>query len=293
MPSSERIFMALFTNQAQLTYGNVVTNSNIAVGEILEALSISKTATGDTYGQNDTVTYVINIVNSGNSALNNLIVSDDLGAYSFDATTLVPLDYVENSARYFVNGVLQPSIAVSSAGTNLVFSGINIPANSNASIVYETSVNEFAPLDATGAITNTATVSGNGITPVDASETINALIAPLLTITKSINPTVVAPNGNVTYSFLIENRGNTEITAVDNAQITDLFNPILSNISVTYNGVAWTEGVNYTYNEATGEFATIPGQVVVGAATYTQDPTTGAWILIPAASILTVSGTIG
>lgn len=285
--------MALFTNQAQLTYGNVVTNSNIAVGEILEALSISKTATGDTYGQNDTVTYVINIVNSGNSALNNLIVSDDLGAYSFDATTLVPLDYVENSARYFVNGVLQPSIAVSSAGTNLVFSGINIPANSNASIVYETSVNEFAPLDATGAITNTATVSGNGITPVDASETINALIAPLLTITKSINPTVVAPNGNVTYSFLIENRGNTEITAVDNAQITDLFNPILSNISVTYNGVAWTEGVNYTYNEATGEFATIPGQVVVGAATYTQDPTTGAWILIPAASILTVSGTIG
>ena len=36
--------MAQFTNQAQLRYGNSVTNSNIAVGEILEVLSISKTA---------------------------------------------------------------------------------------------------------------------------------------------------------------------------------------------------------------------------------------------------------
>ena len=31
--------MARFTNQAQLRYGNAVTNSNIAVGEILEVLS--------------------------------------------------------------------------------------------------------------------------------------------------------------------------------------------------------------------------------------------------------------
>ena len=29
--------MARFTNQAQLKYGNAVTNSNIAVGEILDA----------------------------------------------------------------------------------------------------------------------------------------------------------------------------------------------------------------------------------------------------------------
>lgn len=34
--------MARFTNQAQLRYGNAVTNSNIAVGEILEVLSAKK-----------------------------------------------------------------------------------------------------------------------------------------------------------------------------------------------------------------------------------------------------------
>ena len=36
--------MAQFTNQAQLRYGNSIANSNIAVGELLEVLSASKTA---------------------------------------------------------------------------------------------------------------------------------------------------------------------------------------------------------------------------------------------------------
>ena len=35
--------MARFTNQAQLRYGNAVANSNIAVGEIMEVLSATKT----------------------------------------------------------------------------------------------------------------------------------------------------------------------------------------------------------------------------------------------------------
>ena len=50
--------MARFTNQAQLRYGNNVANSNIAVGEILEVLSATKTAVKNTYNQNDTITYV-------------------------------------------------------------------------------------------------------------------------------------------------------------------------------------------------------------------------------------------
>lgn len=285
--------MAQFTNQAQLSYGNVVTNSNIAVGEILEAVSISKTAIGETYGQNDTVTYVINIINSGCSALNNLTVSDDLGVYPFDSSSLTPLSYVDGSARYFVNGVLQGDISVSSSGTALVFSGINVPTGANASIVYEVEINDFAPLGPDGSITNTATVSGSGITPVDASETISASISPIVSITKSISPVPVCPNGMVTYTFLIENRGNTEITSVDNAQITDLFNPVLSDISVTFNGVAWTEGTNYNYNEATGEFSTVPGQVTLGAASYAQDPVSGVWTLTPATSTLIITGTIG
>ena len=43
--------MARFTNQAQLRYGNNVANSNIAVGEILEVLSATKTAVNNLCGE--------------------------------------------------------------------------------------------------------------------------------------------------------------------------------------------------------------------------------------------------
>ena len=85
--------MAIFTNQAQLRYGNAVANSNVAVGEILEVLAATKTAVRKTYGQNDRVTYVVSIVNSGNTAMTGLTVADDLGAYAFGTDTLVPLTY--------------------------------------------------------------------------------------------------------------------------------------------------------------------------------------------------------
>ena len=92
--------MARFTNQAlKLRYGNNVANSNIAVGEILEVLSATKTAVKNTYNQNDTITYVVSIVNSGNTAINGLTLSDNLGAYTFNTNTLVPLTYVNNTAR--------------------------------------------------------------------------------------------------------------------------------------------------------------------------------------------------
>lgn len=94
--------MAQFTNQAQLRYGNSIANSNIAVGELLEVLSASKTAVRKTYGQNDTVTYIITIVNSGTTAFNGLTVTDNLGAYTFGTETLTPLTYMADSVKYYV-----------------------------------------------------------------------------------------------------------------------------------------------------------------------------------------------
>ena len=61
---------------------------------------------------------------------------------------------------------------------------------------------------------------------------------------------------------------------------------------VTFNDTVWTENVNYTYAETTGVFETVPGQITVPAAIYTQDPATGEWIVEPGVSVLTVTGTI-
>lgn len=283
--------MAQFTNQAQLRYGNSVANSNIAVGELLEVLSASKTAVRETYGQNDTVTYVITIVNAGATALGGITITDNLGAYSFGEGTLVPLTYIADTVKYYVNGVLQTAPAVT--GTpSLVISGLTVPANGDITVVYEAEVNALAPMDATGTITNTAVVSGSGITPITVTETIRTESEPILTITKSVSPVPVTENGTLTYTFLIQNAGSAPADATTGAVITDTFNPRLSNLAVTFNGTAWTETTNYTYDETTGEFATIVGQITVPAATYTQDPETGVWVANPGVSTLVVKGTI-
>lgn len=283
--------MARFTNQAQLRYGNSVANSNIAVGEILEVLSATKTAVRSTYGQNDTITYIISIVNSGTTAFNNITLTDNLGAYAFDTTTVTPLTYVEGTVKYYVNGVVQTAPAVT-AGPPLVITGINIPAGGNATIIYEAEVNQYAPLATNATITNTAVISGGGVTPITVTETVTSENEPILIITKSVSPVPVTENGTLTYTFLIQNIGNAAADAATNVVVTDTFDPILTNLTATFNGTAWTAGTNYTYDETTGAFASVAGQITVPAATYAQDPTTGAWIVNPGVSTLVITGTV-
>ena len=286
------ISLAQFTNQAQLAYNDSVINSNIAVGEILEVLSVTKTAVGDEYGADSNLTYVISVVNSGATPFNALTVTDNLGSYTFGASTLVPLTYNEGTVNYYINGILQPAPAVTASGTDLVFSGISVPAGGNATIVYEVNTNRYAPLATGSEITNTATLSGGGITPVAAEETVTAVSEPELSVTKSVSPVPVAENGTLTYTFVIQNTGNTAATAADLAVITDTFNPVLSNLAVTFNGSTWTEPAEYTYDETTGVFSSVAGVITVPAATFTQDPATGAWITTPGVSTLTITGTV-
>ena len=285
--------MAQYTNQAQLSYKNTVLNSNVAVGEILEVLSAPKTAVRDRYSRNDDVTYVISIVNSGTTAFTGLTVSDNLGAYEFNGGTLYPLEYAEGSVRVYINGVLQTAPPTVTSLQPLVFSGLSLPANSNMTIIYEAVTTRFAPLSAAGTITNTATISGDGAgSPVTATATVTAKAEPDLTINKSIEPAVVTENGTVTYTFTIQNYGNTATAAADNVSVTDTFDPVLSNLSVAFNGTAWTEGTEYTYNAGTGLFTTVPGQITIPAATYAQDAETGIWSITPGTGILTVRGTL-
>ena len=204
---------------------------------------------------------------------------------------LTPLTYVADTVNYYVNGVLQPKPAVT-AGPPLVVSGLNIPAGGNILLVYETKLNEYAPLAEEAEIKNTASISGAGLTSVVVEETVQEVGKPVLTITKSVSPVPVTENGTLTYTFLIQNNGNTAAEEATAAIITDEFDPILKNLTVSFNGTAWTEGVDYTYDETTGSFATIAGKVTVPAALYVQDPLTDIWITSPGISTLIVTGTV-
>ena len=195
------------------------------------------------------------------------------------------------TVKYYVNGVLQPS-AVVTAGPPLVVSGITVPAGGSVTVAYEAAVNEFAPLDTTSVINNTAIVAGTGITPITAEEEITVESTPVLTITKSVSPVPVTENGTLTYTFLIQNSGNVAADASTGVVVTDVFDPVLSNISVTFNQTAWSSPANYSYNETTGAFATNSGQITVPAATFTRDEVTGVWNISPGISTLVVTGTI-
>ena len=128
---------------------------------------------------------------------------------------------------------------------------------------------------------------------VTAAATINAASEPCLSISKALTPASVPQNGQLTYTFLIENYGNEAAEETDAAIVAYVFNPILQNIlSVTFNGTAWTAGTDYTYDATTGRFATVAGRVTVPAATYTQDAATGVWTTAPGSSTLTVTGTL-
>jgi uncharacterized repeat protein (TIGR01451 family) len=252
----------------------------------------TKTAVEGTYTPGQTVTYVVTLRNTGTAALTGLTVTDDLGGYNFGGTTVYPLTYEAGTIAQFTNGVPQAAPAVV-AGPPMVISGITVPAGGDVVLVYQAQANEYADPAVGGTIDNTVTVTGDGLSaPVTATETVTAETQPVLTISKSITPAQVVDNDRVTYTFVIQNTGNQAVVATDNAAITDTFDPILTALVVTFDGVAWTQGVQYNYDETTGLFTTVPGQILVPAATYVQDPVTGAYTATPGIATLVVTGTI-
>ena len=284
--------MLTFTNQAALSYRNRVRYSNLTTGQIADALTVSKEPLTGTYGPEDDVTYVVRLANNGTASITDLTLTDDLGGYAFNGTTLYPLAYVADSLHFFVNGAEQPVPAVT-PGAPLVISGVSVPAGGNALLVYEAAVTDFASPAEDGTITNTISATGAGLTaPVTASATVSAENGPELTITKALSPETVGADRQVTYTFTIQNEGNAATAAEDDVTVSDTFDPLLTNLTVTLDGVPLAQDGNYTYDEGTGAFATVPGAITVPAATYTQDATTGVYTAEPGETVVTVTGTI-
>ena len=285
--------MALFYNQATLTHGGGTTVSNTTVGELLAGVTLDKTALSTDYTRYDSLCYLVTLTNTGTTAYNGLTLTDTLGAFTPEGgtTAVVPLSYITGSLLYYIDGVAAASPTVT-VGTDLTVSGINVPAGSTATLIYEVRVNEYAPLAAGSTIINRASVTGAQITePTADTSTVPVRASTDLTIAKALCPPTVAPDGTLSYTFIVQNTGN---TAQDDGTlvISDTFTPALQGLTVTLNGEPLAEGTGYTYNTATGAFSTVAGAVSVPAATYTTDPATGVISVIPGVTVLTVSGTV-
>ena len=283
--------MATFTNQATLIFNGQSTSSNVTTGELASGLTLTKTSISRDYGRDDHVAYIVTIA-STLGAITGATLTDDLGSYTVGTNTVTPFDYVEGSLLYYVNGVLTEG-PTAGGGPPLTVTGIDIPAGANVQIIYEAATNEYTPHMTGASVTNTATLVGTGvIDPLSDTAVVTARDEVSLTIAKAMCPTTVAEDGTLNYTFIIQNTGNTAVAATDDLIVTDTFNPILNPITMTLDGVALAEGVQYTYDETTGEFATLPGALTVPAAQYTQDPLSGVYSTIPGVAVLTVSGTV-
>lgn len=285
--------MATFYNQARLTLDGRAVSSNQTEGEIVSRVTLTKIPLSTDYGPGDNIVYAIQLTNGDTVDKQNITITDNLGEFTPPGLeAVVPLNYVPDSVRYFVNGVLATTPDVN-AGTNLVISGINIPAGGNVLIIYEVQANEYAPMGENASITNRVEANG-GTLCEELADTANVPTRnePILSIAKAVCPETVSCGDPITYTFIIQNTGNVPVVATDNLIVSDIFVPPLTDITVTLNGEELTENIGYSYNELTGEFTTLDGAIPVPAATFTRDSETGIININPGVAVLTVTGQI-
>lgn len=100
--------MATFTNQALLTLSGNTVASNVASGELLDVLSLSKTAVGNSYNADGDITYIVTLTNTGTAAVSGITLTDNLGAYtSGQCGFYIQAAYKANSNTLLCNGVLR------------------------------------------------------------------------------------------------------------------------------------------------------------------------------------------
>ena len=280
--------MAIITNQANLTYTYGTTTatvvSNVAETERNAGLSAEKRALESAYREGATLTYLISLKNLGAAAVGNLVITDDLGAYTpaGAAAPVMPLTFSGNATLY-VDGAFSEELAPLQTEDGVQFTIPSLPAGADALLVYQAAVNGFAPLSPGSEITNTATIGDESLT---VSATVPVADYADVSIEKEMSPNPVTDGCTLSVTFTIENRGNADATGL---QLTDDFPLALSDVSVAVNGAPFSAFTfeNNTLTLPSGTQTTLS----VPAATFTQDET-GTVTVTPGKLTVILTGTV-
>lgn len=285
--------MGKFVNQTQLTFGNNIIKSNIVEGEILEALIGNKVTLTDQYLFDSVITYFINLTNNSEKDISSINIEDNLATYTINKNEYTPLDYIDGSSKLFIDGKEEQKIDIIKNKHNVIFKNITLKKNQTITLVYQGKINSYAPLGENNSIINKAKITYPNMTDslVLESQLCYSNKANVK-LEKSIDKTVYKSGEKIKHVIKILNYGINDLSLINNLTIKETFSPILKNIEVTYNGVKWTNGVNYSYNSASGNFITLSNQIALFKAKITKNENTNEYNLIPSFATLIIEGTI-
>jgi uncharacterized repeat protein (TIGR01451 family) len=245
----------LITNEAQIDdgAGTMLTASTVlTVSSEVDLASSSKGASDLSPVPNETITYTINVSNTGNMDAVGIMVTDAVPA---------DMSYVEGSA----------SDGGTSDGTMLTWSGVAVAAGESEDLTFEATVNDGVA--AGTEISNIAWISQSTLSdPVATAPVVITVGAQVvLEASKAVEPAVVAVGGRLTYTIAVTNAGNittTEISITDPIPDDTTYVPGSVSANGTYvetPGSQWIELTGETLGP--GESLTVTFAVTVDVAT--------------------------
>ncbi len=283
------------TNRASVSYryGAVTetVSSNLASTVLSDPLTVSKSALETAYRAGEAITYVITVTNGSTVPLSDVTISDNLGACeSAQGVSIAPLSYV-GPAKLYLDGVYQSELSPVTTEEGVAFTIPAIPQATNATILYKATPSAYAPMTPDSAITNVASFSpAAGTEPITAQHTLPVDSYAALTVEKEMSPNPISDGGVLVNTFTITNTGNVEATEL---VLSDVFMTPLSGVSVSIDGSP-VAADDFEFADST---LTLPADgaslsLTVPAATFAEDPDTGAVTMTPGVTVVTVTGTV-
>ncbi|RKZ09952.1 hypothetical protein DRQ32_07645, partial [bacterium] len=154
-------------------------------------LSLEKTADKTVVNPGDQLTYTLTMTNSGNANASNIILQDTLPPH----TTFVSASNGGSEAGGIVTWIM-PELQVGIPGAVTLTVQIDSPLP-NGTPIY-----------------NSATRDSDETAPVSAEHSMAVQSAPVLTLVKTADRTVVNPGEQITYTLTLDNIGNAHATNV-------------------------------------------------------------------------------
>lgn len=264
-------------NSATTVYNFDGSTSNTATSNVLPinlessgGLTLTKTASPETFSPGDIITYTVTITNSSSSYLNGVRIIDNLGGGN--------LAYVLSSAKLSTGS---SSYSVTPVATNpLTFTLQQLASGATMTLTYKSQVVFNLP-NTVSLITNTVQGIGypySGTITGYANNTIEKKTESNFTITKSSSLTDVTSNQSFNYYITLTN--NTS----DVANITSITDTLPSNYTLT--GATLKIGSGAVTTLTSSDYTLSSGNELVVPSS------TGPTITVPANSttILTLTG---